>query len=250
MRTSPEIPLAPGTIAIADLHLDVGDAELVRGFVRWLTVLERPPRLVILGDLFDVWVGRAQERMPGAPLVLDALKALRERGCEIAIVPGNRDFLLGRSFERRTGVELFREGFVGTSNGARTLFVHGDTLCTKDVGYQRLRRVLRSRPVRWLAPCVPLPIGTRVARRLRRASVKAIASKLPEEKSIQRDAVYAAAEAARCTRVVCGHAHEFRDETLAGGVRWIVLDAFGGVRDLVRIGNEGAIEVGTSASRV
>ncbi|MGH8311570.1 MAG: UDP-2,3-diacylglucosamine diphosphatase, partial [Steroidobacteraceae bacterium] len=90
MQTLPEIPLAPGTIAIADLHLDVGDAELVRGFVRWLTVLERPPRLVILGDLFDVWVGRAQERMPGAPLVLDALKALRERGCEIAIVPGNR----------------------------------------------------------------------------------------------------------------------------------------------------------------
>src|SRR5205823_2517078 len=154
-------------------HLDLGASESVETFARWIETLVRVPRLVILGDLFDVWVGPAQERMPGAPRVLDALRALVARGTAVAIVPGNRDFLLDRWFEERTGAQLFDEGFVGRVGDQRVLCVHGDTLCTKDKGYQRLRRVLRSRPVVWLAPRLPLALGTRVAMRLRRASVKA-----------------------------------------------------------------------------
>ena len=53
-----------------------------------------------------------------------------------------------------TGVELCAEGFVGIlgshGGGERVLCVHGDTLCTRDIGYQRLRRVLRSKSVTWL----------------------------------------------------------------------------------------------------
>jgi hypothetical protein len=56
--------------------------------------------------------------------------------------------------------------------------------------------------------------------------------KLPDEKSIQRDAVERAAKEHRASIVLCGHAHVFRDER-AGEARWIVLDAFGGVRDTV-----------------
>jgi len=230
MNSLPELDLAAGTIAIADLHLDVSEASAVEPFARWLDALAGVSRLVILGDLFDVWVGRAQARMPAAPRVLDALRACTLRGIAIDLVPGNRDFLLERSFEEHTGVVLHAEGFVGLAHGARILFVHGDTLCTQDLGYQRLRRVLRSRSLTWLAPRVPFVIATRVARRLRRASVKAVAAKLPDEKSIQRDAVAAAARAAHADVLVCGHAHEFRDEQLAG-VRWIVLDAYGGPRD-------------------
>jgi UDP-2,3-diacylglucosamine hydrolase len=257
-----EVPLVPGTIVIADLHLDVATSEGTRAFAAWLDALESVPRLAILGDLFDVWVGPAQAHLPGAPAVLDALQRLVRRGTAVDLVPGNRDFLLERSFEARTGVHLHAEGFVGTAQigpapasgaaadmdvagrsgaggGQRTLFVHGDTLCTRDGGYQRLRRVLRSGTVRWLAPRVPLSIGTRVARRLRRASVRAVAQKLPDEKSIQREAVVAAARAERCSLLVCGHAHDYRDETLEGGLRLIVLDAFGGPRDVLRFESNG-----------
>ena len=192
--------------------------------------------------------------MPGAPRVLGALRALVARGTAVAIVPGNRDFLLDRSFEERTGAQLFDEGFVGRVGDRRLLCVHGDTLCTKDKGYQRLRRVLRSRPVTWLAPRLPLALGTCVATRLRRASVKAVAVKLPEEKSIQRDAVRAAAVEQRADVVVCGHAHAFRDEELSDadgnsghGARWIVLDAYGGDRDLLEVGAGGALRVIRSA---
>ncbi len=249
-----EIPIEPGTLVIADLHLDVSSRAGTRGFVGWLDRLRDVPRLVILGDLFDVWVGPAQARLEGAPFVLDALRALVRRGTAVELVPGNRDFLLDASFEVRTGARLHPEGFVGLALDAdarddqRILFVHGDTLCTRDRGYQRLRRVLRSKAVRWLAPRVPLAIGTRVARRLRRASVRAVAQKLPDEKSIQIPAVVAAAHGARCSTLVCGHAHAFRDEGLERGVRFLVLDAFGGPRDVLRLGLHGEVRPCSSDS--
>ena len=248
MADAHEIPIEPGTLVIADLHLDVSARAGTRGFEDWLDRLRDVPRLVILGDLFDVWVGPAQARLEGAPPVLDALRSLVRRGTAVELVPGNRDFLLGRAFEERTGVRLHAEGFVGRRDGGRVLFVHGDTLCTRDVGYQRLRRVLRSAPIAWLAPRVPLSIATRLARRLRRASVRAVAAKLPEEKSIQRDAVSAAARAAQCATLVCGHAHAFRDETLEPGLRWIVIDAFGGDRDVLRVQADGRFQPLPSAA--
>lgn len=250
-RALPEIELAPRTAVIADLHLDVGDPALVADFVRWLEMQAGRPRIVILGDLFDVWVGPAQAQAPGAPRVLDALRTACSRGTAIDLVPGNRDFLLDRSFEESTGVRLHAEGFVGLVGGTRTLFVHGDTLCTRDVSYQRLRRVLRSGPVTWLAPRVPLAIGARVARRLRRASVKAVALKASDEKSIQSAAVVAAARNARCATLVCGHAHEWKDVRVADGaehVRWIVLDAFGGSRDVLELDGAGGLVARSSQS--
>lgn len=254
MSDAHEITIEPGTLVIADLHLDVSSRAGTRGFEGWLARLGDVPRLVILGDLFDVWVGPAQARLEGAPAVLDAVQSLVRRGTAVEIVPGNRDFLLDASFEERTGARLHAEGFVGLApdvdhrSTQRILFVHGDTLCTLDRGYQRLRRVLRSKPVRWFAPRVPLAIGTRVARRLRRASVRAVAQKLPEEKSIQTDAVVAAARGLSSSLLVCGHAHAFRDERLAGGaLRFVVLDAFGGPRDVLRLANGGVMEPCSSA---
>lgn len=234
-----EIALATGTTVIADLHLDVGEPRLVESFVRHLESAASTPRLLVLGDLFDAWVGPAQARMPGAPPVIEALRALTRRGTPVDVVPGNRDFLLDASFEAATGARLHADGFVGVFRGARTRFVHGDTLCTLDTGYQRLRRVLRSRPVTWLAPRVPLVVGAAVARRLRRASTRAVANKPSEEKSIQRDAVVSEARAFDCGTLICGHAHEFRDERPAADVRWIVVDAFGGARDVLTLTAEG-----------
>jgi UDP-2,3-diacylglucosamine hydrolase len=242
----PELELGPGALFIADLHLDLMSQSGPAEFVAWLAALPRIPDLVILGDLFDVWVGPAQARLPAAVLVLDALRAFRERGARIHVVPGNRDFLLDRSFEERSGARVQAEGFVAhwrRADGSleRCLAIHGDLLCTLDRGYQRLRRVLRSGPLLWLAPRLPLWVGAHVAKRLRRASVQAIQAKLPEEKSMQEPAVRAAAIDARATSLICGHAHSAKDVRLADGPRWIVLDAFGGERDAAGVEPSGEL---------
>lgn len=239
----PEVELAPGALVIADLHLDAARVESVEPFTRFLAAERGVPALLVLGDLFDVWVGPAEARLPGAARVLEALRALTLRGTELLVVPGNRDSLLDAAFERATGARLFPEGLVARAGSARILCIHGDTLCTRDSGYLRLRRVMRSGLVRWIAPRAPLWFATAVARRLRRASVSAIARKLPDEKTMQPAAAELLAAAHRSSALLCGHAHAFRDETLASGARWVVLDAFGGGRDVARFEAAGAFSI-------
>jgi UDP-2,3-diacylglucosamine hydrolase len=236
----PEVELREGARVIADLHLDLGDPQSVAPFLEFLAGLKGCPQLVILGDLFDVWVGPAQMSVGEAPRVLGALAGIAHHGTQLLVVHGNRDFLLERHFAERVGATLLPDGFVARlPDGSRMLCVHGDTLCTKDTGYQRLRRVLRSGPMLWVAPRLPYWLSRTAAKRLRRASVRAIAAKLPDEKSIQRDAVAEVAREHRASIVLCGHAHAFRDEKV-GETRWIVLDAFGGQRAELRIVAGGA----------
>ncbi len=239
MGALPELELHAGARVIADLHLDLGLAQSVEPFLAFLAGLKDCPELVVLGDLFDVWVGPAQMSVGEAPRVLGALAHLEKQGTKLVVLHGNRDFLLEKHFAERVWATLLPDGFVAKlPDGSRMLCVHGDGLCTKDKRYQRLRSVLRSGPMLWLAPRLPYWLSRAAARRLRRASVRAIAAKLPDEKSIQRDAVAEIAREQRASIVLCGHAHAFRDEQ-AGDARWIVLDAFGGARDVLAVGTSG-----------
>ena len=242
----PELPLGPGTRVIGDLHLDVsgrGGDGLVAAFLAWIRGLRDVPRLIILGDLFDAWIGPAHLELPAARSVADALAELVRGGTEVEIVPRNRDFLLEQRFERASGTRVRPAGLVGLGpTGERTLFLHGDELCTRDLAYQRLRRVLRSAPVQWSVPRIPRPVGLWIARRLRRASVAAVAHKPSQDKALQAPAAREQAERNRCSTLVCGHAHVFRDELLEGGPRWLVVGAFGAPKDVLVVGPGGSLE--------
>jgi UDP-2,3-diacylglucosamine hydrolase len=247
MSSLPEIDFAAGTRFIGDLHLDAARSESCADFSTWLRSIVGCPRLVILGDLFDAWVGPAHARLDGAAAVLTALADLHRSGAAVDLIPGNRDFLLDADFEARTGASLRPEGLIGrlpgrTGAAGRVLCVHGDELCTLDLGYQRLKRTLRSGPVRWLAPRLPDAAALWVARRLRGASRQALARKPAASKAQQASAVLELAAGRQCGTLVCGHAHSFRDEEPQGRVRWMVVDAFGGRRDVLRVSAAGALE--------
>lgn len=237
-----------GLLVIADLHLDLSQARGADEFVAWCDALLPVRHLVVLGDLVDAWVGPAHAQLPAAQQLLSAFTRLGARGTRVHLVHGNRDFLLDEAFGAQHNLRVHPEQLVVQCGANRVLLVHGDLECTRDHGYQRLRRVVRSRPVRGLARVLPLWIALPVARRLRRASVQAIASKLPEDKSIQPAAIASRAQVHAAQVVVCGHAHAFRDELLttvalagqpAETVRWIVLDAWGGARAVLWLDEHG-----------
>ncbi len=238
MPNLPEVQLQPGTAVLCDLHLDLGDVNPSAEFERVLESLHGAPRLVILGDLFDYWVGPGQMKLQGAGRILDALAALTKAGTQLDVLFGNRDFLLDERFVARTGACLRPDGMIGVlPSGARSLLIHGDELCTLDHGYQRLRSVLRSGFVQWLGPRLPLFVSQFLARKLRRASTAALQVKPSEEKRMQRDACVEISASHAAQVVICGHAHEYRDELLENDSRWLVLDAFGGQRDLLMLGS-------------
>jgi UDP-2,3-diacylglucosamine hydrolase len=265
----PALELARGTRFVGDLHLIVDeDADWGAGaaegssiggprrererFLEFLLDCRRnAPALVILGDLFEYWFGPAQANSAGGQLVLEALAEASAAGLALHLVPGNRDFLLGRSFSKRTGVQLHPRGFVANRGPRRWVIVHGDELCTLDRGYLRLRRVLRSPPVRGVAPHLPSSAGRAVARRLRRASTRALSTKPKAEAEQQWSAVEALCTRHAAQGLICGHAHRFRAEreTPSGRpLQWWVVDAFGHGRDLLEFGEDDELRAGVSGA--
>lgn len=144
---------------VSDLHLDGNAPQAVAQFLAFLaTEARRCDALYILGDLFESWIGD-DDRDVARAQVCDALAALTRSGVPCRVQHGNRDFLLGRSFAARTGCELLGDPALLQVGGKRLVISHGDALCTRDVGYQRFRRLARRPAVQrtWLA----LPLGTR-----------------------------------------------------------------------------------------
>lgn len=234
------VELSGQTLVIADLHLDPYDLGACASFDAWTRALESE-RFLVLGDLFDAWVGPAHEDAPGARLVIEAFRDLTRRGLEVHVLQGNRDFLMGESFAAASGARIHPEGMIGElEDRSRVLFLHGDELCTRDLAYQRLRRVTHSRFLQTVGPRVPLFVSRRIAARMRRVSRDAVMRKPSEEKAIQLDAVRAYAGLHDCNTLVCGHAHEARDEEVGRGLRFLVLDAFGGgPLDLLEVSDDG-----------
>jgi UDP-2,3-diacylglucosamine hydrolase len=246
--TLPEVEMLVGSLVIADLHLDLERDDALRGFLAFLEAAQDAPRLLILGDLFEYWIGGAQAESAGGRRVLAALGKLTRSGSALDVVPGNRDFLLDDRFERASGARLRRDGLVGVLGaGERVLFLHGDELCSRDRAYLRLRGVLRSPLVSFAARALPAPAARALARHLRRTSRAAVAAKPAEVVAQQPEEVRNRLGAARAQTLVCGHAHRFRDERLDLGLRWIVLDAFGAEHDVLAVGESG-LAVGAAAA--
>ncbi len=235
----PTISLPEGALVVGDLHLDVFELERLRRFREWCEDL-CASHLLILGDLFEFWVGRHQLGLPGTAEVVLGLQGLVERGVGVDVVHGNRDYLLGVPFEEASGARVFPQGVrcvagsLQSPSGEGTLFLHGDELCSADRSYQFLRRLVRSRPLRTLQCSLPFSVQLRLARSLRRASARSTSAKAMGQVQMVPETASGLAALAGSQTLVCGHAHRWREEC-AEDLRWIVLDAWGGERDAVQL---------------
>ncbi len=159
-------------LLISDLHLSETDRATHRKFLAFARGPAREAdRLYILGDLFHQWLGDAQVRHdPYAAEVTRELRAISDAGTKIALLVGNRDFMIGQDFCDAIGARFLNGPTCEDFEDQKILLLHGDELCTDDVAYQRARRVLRHP---WFKPAVaPLPffVRERIARNLRRKS--------------------------------------------------------------------------------
>ncbi len=157
-------------LLISDLHLEEQRPDITRAFLHFLQTRARGAEaLYILGDFFEVWVGD-DGMSPFQHDIARALRELSDAGTRIFLMHGNRDFLIGRAFCRESGCSLLKDPSIVHFNGEPVLLMHGDSLCTLDVGYMKLRRLLRNPLSLLILRTLPLSTRRKLARKLRSES--------------------------------------------------------------------------------
>jgi UDP-2,3-diacylglucosamine hydrolase len=195
------------TLFISDLHLDETRPQIVKLFLRFLADDAcGADALYILGDLFESWIGDDDDAAL-AGRVAQGLRALRDSGTPVYFMHGNRDFLLGENYAARAGVTLLAEPTVIDLGGERTLLMHGDTLCTDDVEYQKFRTLVRN--PQWQQQFLAKPLAERhaFAAQARGESRKQTAMKAAEIMDVNQAAVESAMRAHSVRRLIHGHTH-------------------------------------------
>jgi UDP-2,3-diacylglucosamine hydrolase len=128
------------TFFIADLHLSSRDEKIHKIFFNFLqNIAPKADALYILGDLFKVWAGD-DDNSPFHKQVKIVLRIAAKK-TPIFLLPGNRDFLLGKVFAEESGCVLLKDPTVIDLYGRKTLVTHGDKLCGKDRLYKWFRNV-------------------------------------------------------------------------------------------------------------
>ena len=137
------------TYFISDLHLHPDRAELFTLLYDFIDDISCDAEaLYILGDLFEFWIGDDIIDTPTGEIytpLFNKLKSLSDSGTKLFFIQGNRDFLARKKFARRIGARLLADQQVIDLYGTQALIMHGDTLCTDDKSYQRMRALLRNR---------------------------------------------------------------------------------------------------------
>jgi len=195
------------TLFASDLHLDSEAPWAIDAFLKFLGDEARGAEaLYLLGDLFEVWVGDDDDN-PDNMRACEGIAALAASGVAVYALHGNRDFLLGAPFARRTGIKLLPDPVKIDLYGVPTLLSHGDVFCTDDTSYQELRSIVR-RPA-WQRRFLSLPLSARrdLANAARAGSKAHTGRTIPTIMDVNPDAVTRALRATGTTRLIHGHTH-------------------------------------------
>lgn len=240
---------------ISDLHLS---AALPRTVDAWATHLLHTPAdaVMMLGDLFEVWVGDDQRQRPFERSCVDVMAEAASRRT-VGFMHGNRDFLLGQAMLSDCGLLALPDPTMLDAWGQRVLLTHGDALCLDDVEYQRFRAMARTPAWQRAFLAQPLPDRLRLATEARAAS-QARKDAAGFDPDLWADVDPAAAvawmHATGCTDLIHGHTHRPGTEILAPGlVRHVLtdwdLDHGDGRAEVLRLTRDGLRRVTSATPR-
>ena len=201
---------------LSDVHLH---ADMPRTFDAWRHHLLSTPAdaVLMLGDLFEVWVGDDQ-RSTGfeAGCVQTLRQAAQQRS--LGFMPGNRDFLVGPALLADAGMQALTDPTVLIAFGQRWLLSHGDALCLADRAYQQFRQQVRSAAWQQAFLAQPLALRQQQARAMREASAAHQASQAPSDWSdVDDSAALAWLDRAGAGILIHGHTHRPACHDLAAG---------------------------------
>jgi UDP-2,3-diacylglucosamine pyrophosphatase LpxH len=135
-------------ILIADSHVSTGNAE--RFFAMLALVARSDHDVVFLGDIFELWIALKGYESESHRRFLDWCRQQKAQR-QIGFVEGNHEFFV---------CEERRDCFTWCSpeawrNASGHLFVHGDMIDQRDVGYRRFRKLTKNSIVKFFLRHAP-----------------------------------------------------------------------------------------------
>ena len=204
-------------VFIGDVHLDRDDPAL-EAFLGFLSGLGKTAsRVVLMGDLFNVWIGGRAMEQPHQAAVVRELAELRRRGVSVGYLEGNRDYRIGRHYTGTALDEASDAHLIERHGGLSVYATHGDLVNVRDRQYRLWRAFSRSAPVWALFELLParrrVALVERLERRMRRTNL-AHKRALPEQQ-LREFAAHRLREG--YDAVVVGHFHVERELRIEGG---------------------------------
>lgn len=212
---------------ISDLHLHEGLPGTTQALADYLANTSADA-VLILGDLFEAWVG---DDMRTQPYEAECTRILAQAGqrLHLGVMVGNRDFLLGTDMLSACHAHPLGDPTVLLAWGGRTLLTHGDALCLADTDYLHFRAQVRQ--AAWQQSFLAKPLDERLdqARRMREASQahqQVQASTSMGWADVDEGAATDWMRGAQSLRLIHGHTHQPGDHPFGppGGMRHVLSD--------------------------
>jgi UDP-2,3-diacylglucosamine hydrolase len=163
-------------LILSDLHLSPDSIERNQQFLNFLkTARDQNDQVLIVGDLFDLWLGWPNLTMEFQKPILDEMAAIAKSGLLIDYIEGNRDF--GISECRDTIFRSIHPRALNMQWGGRNIHAeHGDLVNASDHQY-RLWRSASKNAISYfflghLPRFVTLPLALHLERGMKTTNLK------------------------------------------------------------------------------
>lgn len=206
---------------VSDLHLCDALPKTFAAFTHYLNSTTADA-VLILGDLFEVWVG---DDMADQGFERDcvAMLARAAQKRSLGFMVGNRDFLAGPALLEHAGFLHLPDPTLFTAWGQRLLLSHGDALCLSDEPYQAFRTEVRSAAWQTAFLSRPLAERLRIAADIRHASKTRRQFDGAMDADLDTPETLRWLEAAASNVLLHGHTHRPARHDLPGGAQRHVL---------------------------
>ena len=143
---------------VSDLHIGSptdARAELFLEFLAGLHGGENTSHLILMGDIFDLWVAAHSYFVDKYQSITDEIVRLRDEGVEIHYFEGNHDLYLRHYWGEQVGLTVHEGPAYFDFGHQKVRIEHGDQMDPDDRGYRFLRWFLRTPPLKFLMPRLP-----------------------------------------------------------------------------------------------
>jgi len=199
------------TYFTADHHL--WPEELPESLVHFSEELKEGDAWWILGDFFEVWVENHWSVRPGYEDLLTLIKKLTNRGVEVYLLVGNRDFSAGKRLKKATGMKVFNGGMSFEVKGETHLVIHGDELLPDDTSYQKFKGVIRNPVILFLLRCFPMSWLLKLAGETRRQSKSKLENISMTKFEMKPDLIEDICQKLNISKCWAGHLHLKQEKT-------------------------------------